>query len=337
MEIRKERGLVVVELGEAHRAVSTLPTPPQIARIAFKQVDKGFSESYETEAARVRASLGEDTAVFLTAAKLPESFGARADGPVSAAATAAMEPPSCIGGTINVAVWIDAPLSKWGMVDLLRTVVEAKCLAAVDRLVRCNGVRSPGTVTDAVLVAVPERQGESMHYAGPATELGQRVARLVYELVVALDAYDLFERALGATRREFSQAFAALLKEAPLPVEEGEELRELDKILRDPNVWALILAASELDAMGARGLIPGLSAEEFKSDTPRLIADELLGVALADYLGGFQAVLTTYWVERVKKRGAFRELAPFADDIMSALLASVYLSLYKKTYGRDRQ
>jgi len=326
-----------VELGEAHRAVSTLPTPPQIARIAFKQVDKGFSESYETEAARVRASLGEDTAVFLTAAKLPESFGARADGPVSAAATAAMEPPSCIGGTINVAVWVDAPLSKWGMVDLLRTVVEAKCLAAVDRLVRCNGVRSPGTVTDAVLVAVPERQGESMHYAGPATELGQRVARLVYELVVALDAYDLFERALGATRGEFSQAFAALLKEAPLPVEEGEELRELDKFLNDPNVWALILAASELDAMGARGLIPGLSAEEFKSDTPRLIADELLGVALADYLGGFQAVLTTYWVERVKKRGAFRELAPFADDIMSALLASVYLSLYKKTYGRERQ
>jgi len=326
-----------VELGETYRAVSTLPTPPQIARIAFKQVDKGFSESYEAEAARVRASLGEDTAVFLTAAKLPESFGARADGPVSVAATAAMEPPSCIGGTINVAVWVDAPLSKWGMVDLLRTVVEAKCLAAVDRLVRCNGVRSPGTVTDAVLVAVPERQGESMHYAGPATELGRRAARLVYELVVTLDAYDLFERALGATRGEFSQAFAALLKEAPLPVEEGEELRELDKILRDPNVWALILAASELDAMGARGLIPGLSAEEFKSDTPRLIADELLGVALADYLGGFQAVLTTYWVERVKKRGAFRELAPFADDIMSALLASVYLSLYKKMYRRDRQ
>jgi len=336
MEIRKERGLVVVELGEAHRAISTLPTPPQIARIAFKQVDKDFSDTYEAEAARVRETLGEDTAVFLTAAKLPESFGVRAEGPISVAATVAMSPTSCVGGTINVAVAADAPLSKWGMVDLLKTAVEAKCLAAVDRLARCNGMRSPGTVTDAVLVAVPVRQGESIHHAGPATELGQRATRLVYELITALDAHDLFERALGIAKREFSQAFAALLKEAPLPVEEGEELRELDKILRDPNVWALILAASELDAMGARGLIPGLSAEEFKSDSPRLIADELLGVALADYLGGFQAVLTTYWVERMKKRGAFRELAPFADDIMSALLASVYLSLYKKTYGRER-
>jgi len=80
-----------------------------------------------------------------------------------------------------VAVWADTPLSKWGMVDLLRTVVEAKCLAAVDRLVRCNGARSPGTVTDAVLVAVPVRQGELLHHAGPATELGQRAALLVYE------------------------------------------------------------------------------------------------------------------------------------------------------------
>ena len=90
MEIRKERGLVVVELGEAHRAISSLPTPPQIARIAFKQVDKDFSDTYEAEAARVRKALGEDTAVFLTAAKLPESFGVRAEGPVSAAATVAM-------------------------------------------------------------------------------------------------------------------------------------------------------------------------------------------------------------------------------------------------------
>ena len=125
MEIRKERGLVVVELGEAHRAISTLPTPPQIARIAFKQVDKDFSESYEAEAARVRKALGEDTAVFLTAAKLPESFGVRAEGPISVAATVAMSPTSCVGGTINVAVIADAPLSKWGMVDLLRTAVEA--------------------------------------------------------------------------------------------------------------------------------------------------------------------------------------------------------------------
>ena len=127
------------------------------------------------------------------------------------------------------------------------SIVQVRLVEALDYVERA--MRSPGTVTDAVLVAVPERQGESIHHAGPATELGQRATQLVYELVVALDAYDLFERALGATRREFSQAFAALLKEAPLPVKEGEELRELDKFLKDPNVWALILAASELDAM----------------------------------------------------------------------------------------
>ncbi|MEM1637277.1 MAG: bifunctional adenosylcobinamide hydrolase/alpha-ribazole phosphatase CbiS [Pyrobaculum sp.] len=332
MSVRLGDGLVEVDLGGRHRALSTLPGPEVVSKIVFLQVEEDFRGDYLQKAEEVRRRHGAETAVFLTAADLKQAFTTAEGRGVRVFATAALSPASCVG-TINLAVVAERPLSRWGLADLLRTVVEAKALAAVDRMLRCGGRRSPGTVTDAVLVAAPVDLPEEQHFAGPATELGRAAASLVYKAVVGADRYDLFERALGASREEFAEAFRSLLREAPLPVEPGDALRQLERYLQDPNVWALIIAASELDAAGYAGLIPGVTPEEFAADTPRIVADELLGVALADYLGGFNAVLTLYWVERVKKRGAFRELGPFTDDVFSALLAAAYLDLYKKAYG----
>ncbi|MEZ0319411.1 MAG: bifunctional adenosylcobinamide hydrolase/alpha-ribazole phosphatase CbiS [Pyrobaculum sp.] len=332
MEVQVGDGFVAVDLGGSYRVLSTLPTPEAVSKVLFIQVGRDFSGDYMQVAEEARRKYGGEAAVFLTAADLRRAFRRVAEGGVAVFGSVALSPPTCMG-TANLAVFADSPLSRWGLADLMRTVVEAKALAAVDRLLRCNRRRSPGTVTDAVLVGVPLHYPEEQHFAGPATEVGKRAADLVYRLVVDADDYDLFERALGASREEFAKAFEALLREAPLSAGPGDALRQLEEFLRDPNVWALIIAASELDALGYAGGIPGLSAEEFAADTPRIVADELLGVALADYLGGFNTVLTLYWVERVKKKGAFRELGPFTDDVFSALLAAAYLQLYKKTTG----
>ena len=331
MRAETSRGRVVLWLGGPHRALSTLPAPAEVEAVAFAQVARDFQGDYLEYAEGVRRELGAPAVVFLTAAELPEAFSYAEEGPLALAATVAMTPPSCVG-TINVAVVADAPLSRWGMADLLRTAVEAKCVAAVDSLLRCNGRRAGGTVTDAAAVLVPAGKPEEVHFAGPATELGAAASRLVYSLVRWGDKFDLFERVL-VSRSEFIRIFRRVLEEAPLPVSDGEIAEALDGVLKDPNVWALILAAAELDALGAAGAIPGLAAEEYRADTARVVADELLGVALADYLGGFNAVLATYWVERLKKRGAIPELSMFSDDVLSALVAGVYLSLYRKKYS----
>lgn len=333
MEVVREKSRVVVKLGGLYRSFSTLPNPQLIDKIAFIQVGHDFKCCFEEVADAVRGEFGDLTAVFLTAADLSRHFGAVEDPPVRLFGSVSLSPPSCVG-TINLAVVADVPLSRWGMADLMRTVAEAKCLAVTNRLLRCGGKRSPGTVTDAVLVAVPVEKSESIHFAGFATEIGGKTAKLVERLVSELDGGDLFERALGVTYRDFAEAFAQLAKRAPLPASPEEAVEKLKEFLRDPNVWALVMAASELDALAAAGAVPGLSAEEHAADTPRVVVDELLGVALADYLGGFNAVLTTYWVERVKREGGFKELSMFSDDVFSALLAAAYLELYRKYLKR---
>ncbi|MEM1734161.1 MAG: bifunctional adenosylcobinamide hydrolase/alpha-ribazole phosphatase CbiS [Pyrobaculum sp.] len=329
MEVLREGERVVVRLGRPHRVVSTLPIPTLIDKVVFVQVGRDYSGCYLDTAVEVRRELGESTAVFLTAADLKKAFGVVEEGGLRLVGSVSLSPPSCVG-TINLALFVDQPLSTWGLVDLLRTVAEAKCISVVNRFLKCSGRRSPGTVTDAILVGAPADVEETIHFAGFATEVGKRASRLVEKLITELDHFDLFERALGVSKREFVEAFAELLKKAPLSAAPEEALVELEKFLKDPNVWAMVLAASELDALGAAGAIPGLSREEYEKDTVRIVADELLGVSLADYLGGFNAVLTTYWVERVKKEGGFRELPMFSDDVFSALLAAVYLELYKR-------
>ncbi|MFN3803502.1 MAG: bifunctional adenosylcobinamide hydrolase/alpha-ribazole phosphatase CbiS [Pyrobaculum sp.] len=327
MEVIKE--VVLWRLGGRYRVAATLPTPEVIEQVIFARVDRDFSGDYLETAEKLREKYGHHTAVFLTAADLDRAFDIVVEDGMKLGATVAMSPTSCIG-TINLALFVDMPLSQWGLLDLLRTVVEAKCITAVNRLLRCGGKRSPGTVTDAVVVGTTADLEELHHFAGPATEVGTRAASLVKNLLSRLDRHDLFERALGVSKSEFLDIFSRLVEEAPLPVRREDVLEELERVLKDPNVWALVIAASELDAIASEGGVPGLSVDEYLKDSMRVVADELLGAALADYLGGFNAVLTTYWIERVKKRGGFRELAMFSDDILSALLAGVYLSLYKR-------
>ncbi|MFN7105626.1 MAG: bifunctional adenosylcobinamide hydrolase/alpha-ribazole phosphatase CbiS [Pyrobaculum sp.] len=328
----KEGEVVLWRLDRLYRVAATLPTPEAVRQVVFAKVDQHFSGDYLEIAEKLRERYGSHTAVFLTAAELDKVFDVMEEDGVKLGATVAMSPPSCVG-TINLALFVDMPLSRWGLLDLLKTVVEAKCITVVNRLLRCGGRRSPGTVTDAVVVGAPAESKELQHFAGLATEVGRRAASLVKTLLSRLDRYDPFERALGVSKSEFLDIFSRLVEKAPLPVKREDVLEELERILKDPNVWALVIAASELDAVASEGHLPGLSVEEYLRDSSRVVADELLGVALADYLGGFNAVLTTYWIERVKKSGGFKELAMFSDDVLSALLAGVYLSLYKKNFN----
>jgi len=246
-------------------------------------------------------------------------------------------------GTISVVVGVGHSLTYAAALDLLRTVVEAKAAACADLLLRCES-RAVGTVTDNITLmyqGVSGSCGCAHPWAGPATEIGHEVAKAVWEAVAGkgmklLDLNSRLRSAVGLGIDEILDEVIKAYKEAPIPGLSEDEARSklrrvLLKVLKDPNVWAFLIAARELDLHGASGTIPGLSREEFQKDTVKIVADELMSLALATYIAGAKAMFSTYWVERLKTKGmleAVKELPMFEDDVVSALIASALTRLY---------
>lgn|GEM_PF-324618 len=319
-------------------------------------------------ASRAGVSPSESVVIFTAAPVsdyvLKESAGDGVDA--SVLVVLGLGPPACVevreayeaprikthsrsgAGTISIVVGVGHSLTPAAALDLLRTVVEAKAAACSDLLLRC-GSRAFGTVTDNVTLiyqGVSGSCGCAYPWAGPATRVGHGVARAVWEAVIEkgvklLDINDRLRSAIGLSVDELVGEAMRAYGEAPVPgLSEGEvraRLRKLLlKVLRDPNVWAFLIAARELDLHGVAGTIPGLSREEFLRDTVKVVADELIGLALATYVAGAKAMFSTYWVERLKVKDVLRDvktLPMFEDDVASALAASILTLLYNEVLG----
>ncbi len=117
--------------------------------------------------------------------------------PLAAGGSRPREVPAA--GTINLLVVVDEPLTDAGLVDALRTAVEAKAQALA--AARVPAVNAPGfatgTATDAICVACPP--GERVPFAGPVTRAGADLARAVLEAVRA--GAELSRRALPQHRQ----------------------------------------------------------------------------------------------------------------------------------------
>jgi len=353
--------VVVVEFGEDMHVVSTVPVVSRtgfVRHVVFKQVPKDFNHPNVVEFYReVLADLGlSNGVVFLTAASLDKfRFVHLSDVRAAIFATTALEPPTCLEvepyeplavGTINIAVALWQPLSLSALVDLVKTVAEAKALASSEALLRCVS-RSPGTVTDAVAVLKPAGNGEEILFAGMSTTLGNAVAKAVHSIVAAeamsRGPSELLRNALGLSIDDVVRVFEELYSKYPIPgapIWKASDVARhiLGRLLNDPNVWSFIVAARELDLHGRWGTIPGLSADEFRSDSVRIVADEALGIALSLYLAGLKGLFSMYWVERLKKSGElrFREAEMFEDDVVSALLGSLYTLVFEELTGEQR-
>ncbi len=97
--------------------------------------------------------------------------------------------------------------------------------------------------------------------------------------------------------------------------------------LGDINVAALVIAGLRLEDDGNRGLIPGLSIEDFKKDAVHILADEILGMAIAEYIGGTRARFE-YVRYDMKKPGILKRLGPFVDDVICGVIAGVSAQMY---------
>ncbi len=104
-----------------------------------------------------------------------------------------------------------------------------------------------------------------------------------------------------------------------------EEL--LIRELEDINVASLVLAGLHLEEEGGKGSIPGLDKGDFEKDAVHIIADEILGMAIAEYIGGTKARFE-YVRYDTKKPGRLGRLGPFADDVVCGLIAGASSKMY---------
>jgi len=348
---------VLVSFSKPMKIVSTVPVMSDngyVENIVFKFVPKTFYvknliDYYKS----LTRDLGvEDSVVFLTATSIEDFSYIRVNEvDTDVFMTVGLDPATCIEmevfkpmtvSTINIVVVTRQPLTDNAMVDLLRTAVEAKCLASSDVMLRCR-TRSSGTVSDAVAVLKPLDVGEEVLFAGMATTIGNSISKAIYKTIVSKALNDkrmLFNNLTGLNEDELLRTFRELYKLMPIPDVPEEKAVKIvrgifRKIFNDPNVWSLIIAARELDLHGLAGSIPGITSEEFAKDVTRILADEIVGMALATYIAGIKGLFSTYWVERLKKDGVlkYEALGVFEDDVISALLGSLYVLLYEYVQG----
>lgn len=104
--------------------------------------------------------------------------------------------------------------------------------------------------------------------------------------------------------------------------DDAEEVRRKLKslmlhYLKDVNVQALLMAALLLE-------------ENFKvkGDPVNLVADELIGIDLAEYIGGKMALFNFFYYD-TKKPGMLKELPPFLDDAVGGFIAGCMTKLFE--------
>lgn len=344
----KDVKALIVDLYEEHYFLVNLPYQPKRAKsVIFKQVEEDFSrEDLERYYVELRTLLGrESSIVFLTSADVSDYVHAAGDS-YEMIATVGPRPPVCPGqeaegkvATINLMVIVNEALSESGLLDLYKTVVEAKSLAAAELSLRCR-TRSPGTVTDAVAVGRPAQMEGDQNFASMYTRLGSEVAASIYYGIISkgmekLGIEGFYRNVLGVEIVDIIDLVMRIYSRYPAPgVDERKARQEAEKILRrfleDPNVQSLVLAARELDLHASAGSVPGLTREEHKNDSVKIVADELIATALSLYMAGFKGLLSTYWVERLKEREGLFELPMFEDDVLSAIVGSTLSALYER-------
>ncbi|MEM2522531.1 MAG: phosphatidylglycerophosphatase A [Candidatus Bathyarchaeia archaeon] len=105
--------------------------------------------------------------------------------------------------------------------------------------------------------------------------------------------------------------------------------QELMDALSDVNVSCLIVACFRAEEDANAGLIPGLSRERFMG-RPGLVADELLGMAIACYIAGVKGVFEFVRFDQAKP-GILKDLGPIVNDAIGGLIAGTSSNMYTRS------
>jgi alpha-ribazole phosphatase CobZ len=109
--------------------------------------------------------------------------------------------------------------------------------------------------------------------------------------------------------------------------EAGSRLEEkILAALNDPNVSSLLIAAILLEDE----LVNNREQSELSSDPVFLLADEIIGMAIAELIGGTYARFEFTRYDQ-QKPGILSCLGPFLDDAVAGLIAGCTSRLYSES------
>jgi alpha-ribazole phosphatase CobZ len=127
----------------------------------------------------------------------------------------------------------------------------------------------------------------------------------------------------------------------PHPGLETEEIatellrEEFLDALSDVNISTLEVACFRAQEDAENGLIPGLSKERFMG-RPGLIADELFGLAIANYIAGVRGIFEFTRFDQAKP-GILKKLGPITNDAIGGLVAGVSSNVYTRAFRKASQ
>ncbi len=104
---------------------------------------------------------------------------------------------------------------------------------------------------------------------------------------------------------------------------------KLLKYLEDPNVCSLLIASMRLEDEAKRGNLPNLSIEEYENDSPRMIVDEVLGEAIANYISGTKGINNFRYYDMIKP-GIISKLPMFLDDALCGLIGGIMARIFEE-------
>jgi alpha-ribazole phosphatase CobZ len=110
---------------------------------------------------------------------------------------------------------------------------------------------------------------------------------------------------------------------------------EFFEALSDVNVSCLEVACFRAEEDAKSGLVPGLTKERF-TGRPGLVADELLGMTIANYIAGAKGIFEFIRFDK-EKPGILKELGPISNDAIGGLVAGVSSNMYTRALSRARR
>jgi alpha-ribazole phosphatase CobZ len=247
-----------------------------------------------------------------------------------------------VEGTINLIILTNTYLADGAMARTIITSTEAKTAVLQDLDIRSTYTplenQATGTGTDNMIVI--SGKGEKISYVGGHTKMGELIARAVKDAVIkAIEKQNSIISGRGLEKRLAERGISlkelvdtALLLYIPDP-KIGSKYQvktflqaEFKKAFKDLNVCSLVMAGLHLEECARRGAIPELPQEKYERDPVDLIADELLGIQIAQYIGGSRAMFEFERYDK-KKPGILGKLPPFLDDIVGGLIAGVLVKV----------
>jgi alpha-ribazole phosphatase CobZ len=140
-------------------------------------------------------------------------------------------------------------------------------------------------------------------------------------------------KSMGIDEDEIVSAAMALYFPHPgVETREKAEARfrvEMTLAFRDPNLALLIYAGVLLESEGKKCNLPNLKASDYENDLTCLIADEVLGLSIAKYVGGYKGLFDYVRYDKAKP-GILARLGPFMDDVIAGLIGGVSANMYTR-------